>query len=64
MIALDRMERGNGKLSAIQEVYETHGIQVASIVNLDDIVKYLRNDPDLACNLPALETYRARYGAK
>jgi orotate phosphoribosyltransferase len=63
VIALDRMERGNGELSAVQEVYETHGIQVASIVSLDDIVRYLRNEPELMLNLSAVETYRARYGA-
>ena len=64
VIALDRMERGSSDLSAIQEVYEAQGIQVASIVSLDDIVRYIRNEPELAHNLSALETYRARYGAK
>lgn len=63
VIALDRMERGSSDLSAIQEVYEAQGIQVASIVSLDDIVRYIRNEPELAHNLSALETYRARYGA-
>lgn len=64
VIALDRMERGSSDLSAIQEVYVAQGIQVASIVSLDDIVRYIRNEPELAHNLSALETYRARYGAK
>jgi orotate phosphoribosyltransferase len=64
VIALDRMERGSNELSAIQEVYEAHGIQVVSIVSLDDIVRYIRNEPELAHNLSALETYRTRYGAK
>jgi orotate phosphoribosyltransferase len=63
VIALDRMERGSDELSAIQEVHNSHRIQVASIASLDDIVKYIRNEPKLAHNLPAVEAYRARYGA-
>lgn len=64
VIALDRMERGSNELPAIQEVYVSHGIQVASIASLNDIVRYVRNEPELAHNLPAVEAYRARYGAE
>ncbi|MBA4142622.1 MAG: orotate phosphoribosyltransferase [Nitrosospira sp.] len=63
IIALDRMERGSGGLSALQEVRNAHKIPAISIIGLDDIVKYLRSRMDLACNLPAMETYRALYGA-
>lgn len=62
VIALDRMERGNGALSAVQEVYCAYGIRVASIVNLDEITTYLRTRKDLAHNLRKVEEYRARYG--
>lgn len=61
IIALDRMERGNGELSATQEVHHAYGIQVASIINLDDIAHYLR-DRNLGLNLRAIESYRAQYG--
>ena len=33
IIALDRMERGNGELSATQEIQHAYGVQVASIIN-------------------------------
>ena len=62
VIALDRMERGGGELSAVQEVRKTYGVPVFSIVNLDDIMNYLRNRNDLAHNLRAVERYRAQYG--
>lgn len=61
-IALDRMERGNGALSATQEVHYAYGVQVISIINLDDIMNYLRDSSDLAHHLPAMEEYRERYG--
>ncbi|MEP7370718.1 MAG: orotate phosphoribosyltransferase [Nitrosospira sp.] len=62
IIALDRMERGNGELSATQEVHHACGILVASIVKLDDIANYLRGRKNLRHNLQAIESYRAQYG--
>jgi orotate phosphoribosyltransferase len=62
IIALDRMERGSGALSAMQEVRQEFGISSTSIANLDSIINYLRNRKDLAHNLRAMEEYRARYG--
>ncbi|MGL4545266.1 MAG: orotate phosphoribosyltransferase, partial [Plesiomonas sp.] len=41
MIALNRMERGKGELSAIQEVERDYGCQVISIINLHDLITYL-----------------------
>ncbi|HET7062460.1 MAG TPA: orotate phosphoribosyltransferase [Nitrosospira sp.] len=61
-IALDRMERGNGMLSATQEVQQVYGIKIINIINLDDILSYLRNRKDFARHLHAVEDYRARYG--
>lgn len=63
IIALDRMERGNGELSAIQEVHETYAIPVASIITLENIVAYLQERKDLAHHLAAIERYRRQYGA-
>src|SRR5262245_14820852 len=41
VISLDRMERGSGELSAIQEIEKRHGIPVVSIASLDDLVTWL-----------------------
>jgi orotate phosphoribosyltransferase len=61
-IALDRMERGSGNLSAVQEVKETYKIPVISIATLDDLVAYLRSEPQHAQKLEAVGRYRDQYG--
>ena len=62
LIALNREERGQGELSAIQEVERDFGIPVVSIVSLTQVLEYLADDPQLKQHLPAVEAYRARYG--
>ncbi len=62
MIALDRQERGQGELSAIQEVERDFGVPVVSIVSLAQVLTFLEEDADLRHHLPAVEAYRAEYG--
>lgn len=62
LIALNRQERGQGSLSAIQEVERDYGIQVVSIVSLTQVLEYLASDAQLKSFLPAVEAYRAEYG--
>ncbi len=62
LIALDRRERGQGELSAVQEVERAHGIAVTSIANLDDLVAYLTERSESAEHLEKMRDYRARYG--
>ena len=62
LIALNREERGNGELSAIQEVERDFGIPVISIVSLTQVLEYLADDLQLKQHLPAVEAYRAQYG--
>jgi orotate phosphoribosyltransferase len=62
-IALDRLERGVGERSAVQEVREHFGLPVIAIADLDDLVEYLSAKPDLAPQLIAIEQYRQLYGA-
>ncbi len=64
VIALDRMEHGQGKLSAAQEVRSNYGIPVLSIATLDDLLGYLQNEPGMRQNLAAVQSYRDRYGVK
>ncbi len=61
-IALDRMERGTGELSAVQEVSRQHGLPVVSIVNLDDLLAYLGDKPEWTATRTAIESYRRQYG--
>ncbi|ATE61417.1 orotate phosphoribosyltransferase [Thauera sinica] len=62
VIALDRMERGNGTLSAVQEVTETFGIPVVAVATLEDLIAFLADSPELAANLDAVKGYRNTYG--
>ncbi|KWS39637.1 MULTISPECIES: orotate phosphoribosyltransferase [Pseudomonas syringae group] len=62
LIALNRQERGNGELSAIQEVERDFGIPVVSIVSLNQVLEFLADDPQLKQHLPAVEAYRAQFG--
>ncbi|AJQ49898.1 MULTISPECIES: orotate phosphoribosyltransferase [Pseudomonas] len=62
LIALNREERGNGELSAIQEVERDFDIPVVSIVSLTQVLEFLADDPQLKQHLPAVEAYRAQYG--
>jgi len=62
VIALDRMERGVGAGSAVQEVREKIGIPVVSVVTLDDLVAFLERDASRQTELQAVANYRATYG--
>jgi orotate phosphoribosyltransferase len=62
VIALDRQERGQRDISAIQEVEKDYGIPVVAIARLADLVGYLERrggDPD---TLDSIRRYRERYG--
>lgn len=61
-IALDRMERGTGTRSAVQEVESDFGIPVISIANLTDLLGFLGARPDFAAHRDAVEKYRENYG--
>ncbi|WP_079434555.1 orotate phosphoribosyltransferase [Zoogloea sp. LCSB751] len=62
VIALDRMERGTGTLSAVQEVRDAYGIPVLAVANLSDLIGYLTDSPALNANLDAVQRYRDTYG--
>ena len=59
-IALDRQEKGQGEISAIQEL-EQQGLQVVSIIKLEHILEYLDGSGN-ATQRDAIERYRSRYG--
>jgi orotate phosphoribosyltransferase len=61
-IAVDRMERGTGPLSAVQEVEQTFHIPVVAIATLDDLIGYLQGEPGMSAPLAAISRYREQYG--
>ncbi len=62
VISLDRMERGQGNLSAVREIEEHHGIPVISIASLDDLMSWLGDRAEFRQNLDAIREYRQLYG--
>jgi len=61
LIALNRQEKGRGETSAIDDVEESYGFKVASIICLEDIVSYLEKS-DNAAHLSAIVNYQKTYG--
>ena len=62
VIALDRMERGTGDLSAVQEVQRDYGIPVIAVATLNDLMAFLKERPDFGEHEAAVARYRAQYG--
>lgn len=64
LIGLNRQERGQGSLSAIQEVEQNFGMPVVSIINLNHIIDYLENQSDQQEMVDKIKHYRATYGVE
>ena len=62
VIALDRQERGRDRRSAIQEVEESLGITVSSIVTLTHLLEYLQGTPGRDKDVEKITAYREEYG--
>jgi len=63
IIALDRQERGQGRLSAVNEVEQEHGLKVAAIVRVAELAAWLEAQGGMQESLAALYAYRKQYGA-
>ena len=62
VIALDRQERGQSERSAIQEVEQDLGLEVTSIIKLEELQEFLTDKPDFRASLQAINSYREQYG--
>lgn len=60
LIALDRQEKGENGLSAVQEVIDCYKIPVLSIITLADIIQFVQNNNGV--QLAEISAYRRRYG--
>ncbi len=64
LIGLNRQERGQGDLSAIQEVEQSFGIPVVSIINLNHIIHYLEGQSGQQDMVDKIKAYRTTYGVE
>ena len=62
VIALDRQERGQSERSAIQEVEQDLGLEVTSIIKLEELQEFLTDKSDYKDSLQAINSYREQYG--
>ncbi len=63
LIAIDRMEKGQGELSAIQEVERDFAMQVVSIISFDHVLEYLQETGYEQPQIDAMVQYRKDFGA-
>jgi orotate phosphoribosyltransferase len=61
VLALDRQERGQGALTAVQEVQSRFSVPVITISTLDDLISHLEGAGG-GTALAALRNHRLRYG--
>ena len=64
LIAFDRLERGRGEKSAVQELRDEFGIPVVAIATLDDLMRFIAVQPGLARHASAVGAYREQYGVR
>ena len=60
-VSVDRMERGTGERSTLEELKDEFGISVYSIINARDIIASLPQGDE---RIAKMEAYLAQYGAK
>lgn len=70
MVSLNRMEKGQGEMSALREIREKYGFDANAIVTMEEVVEYLYRRPyhgttyiDDECKA-AIDAYYKQYGAK
>ena len=62
IVAIDRQEKGQNKLSATQEVAMKYSVPVISIINLEDIIAYLESSNRFKSELALIQSYQKSYG--
>lgn len=70
VVSVDRMERGQGSKSALQEIQETYGLETTAIVTMEEVVEHLYNRPYKGKVViddvlkTAIDKYYEQYGVK
>lgn len=70
VVSVDRMERGQGTKSALEEIHDTYGLETTAIVTMADVVEHLHNKPYNGKVIiddtlkAAIDAYYDQYGVK
>ncbi|OQK15360.1 orotate phosphoribosyltransferase [Methyloprofundus sedimenti] len=62
LIALDRQEKGENDISAIQEVSQRYAMPVISIIALEHIIEFIAGDKSYNVHIAAIKEYQKQYG--
>ncbi|CAJ0992697.1 orotate phosphoribosyltransferase [Pantoea sp. Nvir] len=62
LISLDRQERSNGNISAIQEIEREYKCQVTALITLKDLISYLEEKTEMAYLLDKVRAYQKEFG--
>jgi len=62
VVSIDRKEKGSNKLSAIEEIFEKYKVPVKSIIDLDNIIAFLKKDIENKKVLDQMLGYKKKYG--
>ncbi len=62
VLMLDRQERGQSELSAVQEMRQNYGLTVCSLISMSDLISYLEASSDNIVTLEKMKKYRDQYG--
>jgi orotate phosphoribosyltransferase len=70
VVSVDRMERGQGEKSALNEISEKYGLKTCAIVTMKEVIEHLYNRPYKGkviiddTLMAAINAYYEQYGAK
>ena len=70
VVSVDRMERGRGTKSALQEIAEEYGLKTTAIVTMEEVVEHLYGRPYKGKVMiddglkGAIDAYYEQYGAE
>ena len=70
VVSVDRMERGQGTKSALEEIRENYGLETTAIVTMQEVVEHLYNKPYNAKVIiddtlkAAIDAYYEKYGVQ
>ncbi|BGI50800.1 MAG: orotate phosphoribosyltransferase [Arsenophonus endosymbiont of Ceratovacuna japonica] len=62
ILSLDRQEKGEKDISAIQEIETIFKCQIFSIITLNDLINYLSENINMSKYLSKIKIYRDHYG--
>ena len=62
IVGLDRKERGASEMSATQEIERDYSIPVVSIIDIDDIIRFVTNEKMSSKILKDISVYRDQFG--